>query len=83
MTRKELLSEVKLSTYVALDFETTGLDHKVDRNIEVAAIRFVDGEPKKRFSTLVNPKTHISSFITKITGISNDMVLYHMHDKNS
>ena len=75
MTRKELLSELKLSTYVALDFETTGLDHKVDRIIEVAAIRFVDGEPKKRFSTLVNPKTHISSFITKITGISNDMVL--------
>ena len=75
MTRKELLSELKLSTYVALDFETTGLDPKVDRIIEVAAIRFVDGEPKKRFSTLVNPKTHISSFITKITGISNDMVL--------
>ena len=75
MTRKELLSELKLSTYVALDFETTGLDPKVDKIIEVAAIRFVDGEPKKRFSTLVNPKAHISSFITKITGISNDMVV--------
>ena len=74
MTRKELLNELKLSTYVALDFETTGLDPKVDRIIEVAAIRFVDGEPTKRFSTLVNPKAHISSFITKITGISNDMV---------
>ena len=47
MTRKELLSELKLSTYVALDFETTGLDPKVDRIIEVAAIRFVNGEPKK------------------------------------
>ena len=59
MTRKELLSELKLSTYVALDFETTGLDHKVDRIIEVAAIRFVDGEPKKRFSTLVLSLIHI------------------------
>ena len=34
MTRKELLSELKLSTYVALDFETTGLDPKVDKIIE-------------------------------------------------
>ena len=37
MTRKELLSELKLSTYVALDFETTGLDPKVDKIIEAVS----------------------------------------------
>ena len=36
MTRKELLSELKLSTYVALDFETTGLDPKMDKIIAVS-----------------------------------------------
>ena len=71
---KEILSVLNLSTYVALDFETTGLDPKQDRIIEFAAIRFVNGKPKKRYSTLINPGVHISPFITGITGISNQMV---------
>ena len=50
MNRKEILSILNLSTYVALDFETTGLDPKQDRIIEFAAIRFVNGKPKKRYS---------------------------------
>ena len=74
MNRKELLSALNLSTYVSFDFETTGLDPKHDKIIEVAAIRFVNGKPKKRYSTLINPNVHISSFITDITGISNQMV---------
>ena len=45
-----------------------------DKIIEVAAILFKDGEPKKTFSTLVNPGKNIPSFITGITGISNSMV---------
>jgi len=74
MNKKEILSILNLSTYVALDFETTGLDPKQDRIIEFAAIRFVNGKPKKRYSTLINPGVHISPFITRITGISNQMV---------
>ena len=74
MKNIELLKKLNLSTYVALDFETTGLDSDFDRVIEVAAILFKDGKPKKRFSTLVNPEKNISSFITNITGISNLMV---------
>ena len=67
MNRKELLNALNLSTYIALDFETTGLDPKHDRIIEVAAIKYVNGEPIKRYSTLINPGVHISSFITDIT----------------
>ena len=74
MKKKRLLKELNLSSYVAIDFETTGLDPNHDRIIEVAAILFKDGEPKKTFSTLVNPGQNIPSFITSITGISNSMV---------
>ena len=74
MKKKEILSVLNLSTYVAFDFETTGLNPKQDRIIEFAAIRFVNGKPKKRYSTLINPGVHISPFITGITGISNQMV---------
>ena len=74
MNKKEILSVLNLSTYVAFDFETTGLNPKQDRIIEFAAIRFVDGKPKKRYSTLINPGVHVSPFITGITGISNQMV---------
>ena len=74
MNKKTLLKELNLSTYVALDFETTGLDPNYDKVIEVAAILFKNGEPKKTFSTLINPQQNISPFITNITGISNSMV---------
>ena len=60
MKQTELLKKLNLSTYVALDFETTGLDSDFDRVIEVAAIVFKDGKPKKTFSTLVNPEKNIS-----------------------
>ena len=74
MERKELLGSVNLSSYVAFDFETTGLSPATDRIIEIAAIRFVDGEISDRFVTLVNPDQNIPAMITKITGISNQMV---------
>ena len=48
MKQTELLKKLNLSAYVALDFETTGLDSDFDRIIEVAAILFKDGKPKKK-----------------------------------
>lgn len=74
MERKELLRKLDLSTYIAFDFETTGLSPENDRIIEIAAIKFEGGEAVDRFVTLVNPERQIDSFITDITGISNAMV---------
>ena len=74
MDRAELLDRLNLSTFVAIDLETTGLDPVNDRIIEIAAIRFVDGRPKDRYVTLVNPDKHIPALVTEITGITNDIV---------
>ena len=75
MERKELLQKLNLSTFVAFDFETTGLDSENDKVIEVAAIKFVDGEIENRYVELVNPGFKIPHVITEITGISNSMVI--------
>ncbi len=74
MDRKELLQRLDLSCFIAFDFETTGLDHQNDRIIEVAAIKFIDGEITERYVELVNPERDIPLVITEITGISDAMV---------
>nr|WP_297283012.1 exonuclease domain-containing protein [uncultured Agathobaculum sp.] len=61
-------------TYVAIDAETTGLDPQFDGIIELAAIRYVNGAATDQFQTLVNPEREISSFITELTGITNEML---------
>ncbi|OZB73457.1 MAG: hypothetical protein B7X37_08440, partial [Halothiobacillus sp. 14-55-98] len=60
---------------VALDFETTGLDPENSRIIEIGAIKFSDsGEEIDTFESFVDPCTNIPIEISKLTGISNDMV---------
>ncbi|MFQ6612288.1 MAG: helicase C-terminal domain-containing protein [Fidelibacterota bacterium] len=74
MNRSELLRHLNLNTFIAFDFETTGLDAREDRIIEIAAIRFEDGKPSERYVTLLNPGRPIPAMITDITGISDAMV---------
>jgi DNA polymerase-3 subunit epsilon len=61
-------------TYNILDFETTGLSADYDRVIEVGVIKVKDNVAVARFEALVNTGTRISSMITGLTGITNDMV---------
>ncbi len=62
------------SFYAIIDVETTGGDPKVDRITEIA-IYLHDGEQVvDSFVSLVNPEMPIPAFITRITGIDNDMV---------
>jgi DNA polymerase-3 subunit epsilon len=63
-----------LPCYVLLDLETTGGNPVFDRITEIAAVRIEDGVEVARWSSLVNPGTSISSFIERLTGISNQIV---------
>ncbi len=70
--KPQFIPDIYIPDYVALDVETTGLDFKNDRIIEVGAIRFINGKPDKEFSTLINAGVPIPEHITRLTHISND-----------
>ena len=60
--------------YAIIDVETTGGSPSSDRVIEIAVFVF-DGEKiTDSFSTLLNPKRLIDPYVTKLTGITNEMV---------
>ena len=60
---------------IFFDLETTGLNQYHDRITEIAMIRDTSTEEESEtFTSLVNPQKKISNFITRITGISNEMV---------
>ncbi|MBI4928533.1 MAG: 3'-5' exonuclease, partial [Anaerolineae bacterium] len=63
-----------MSSIVAIDIETTGLDPSSDAIIEIGAVRFNGSRVEAEWSTLINPGRPISPFITQLTGISNEMV---------
>ncbi len=63
---------IPIPDFVAIDVETTGLDFKNDRIIEIGAIKFKEGKAAEEFSTFINPQMSIPSVITELTGISDN-----------
>jgi len=60
--------------YAIIDIETTGLSPQRNKITEIA-VYIYDGEKiVDEFSSLINPECYISPNITKITGITNEMV---------
>lgn len=60
--------------FAVIDVETSGGNPRSDRITEIS-IHLFDGEKViDRYTTLINPETPIPYLITKITGITNDMV---------
>lgn len=55
--------------YVAFDIETTGLNPKYEKIIEIGAVRVRDGEVQDTFSTFVNPAKGLPARIVELTGI--------------
>ncbi len=60
--------------YTIIDIETTGGDPKKDRITEIAAYRYDEERVVDSFESLINPEIPIPPFITRITGIDNEMV---------
>ncbi len=78
-SRKTTSTKYKKSTkevadYVVLDFETTGLRAGADQIIQIGAIRYFNHWKDEEMDVLINPQRHISQTITRITGITNEMV---------
>jgi DNA polymerase III epsilon subunit-like protein len=67
----DILRKIKYDNFVVVDLETTGLDPTVDKIIEIGVVRYIDGQEKETFETLVNPEIPIPDFITKLTGITD------------
>ena len=60
---------MKLTHFVAIDLETTGLEFDKDEIIELALIRFVEGQPADSIDFLVRPHQEVRPFIFGLTGI--------------
>lgn len=60
--------------FTAFDTETTGLSSKYEKIIEIGAVKFDKNGIIDTYSVLINPEKVISSNITSITGITNQMV---------
>ena len=74
--------------FIVIDTETTGLDYELCDIIEVCALRYIGDQCVDMFSTLVKPRVQyvmdsetgewtprfVDSFITDLTGITNEML---------
>ena len=60
--------------FAIIDIETTGNRHNYGKITEIAIYQHNGQEITGSFSTLVNPEMDIPYFITRLTGINNNMV---------
>jgi len=76
-------------SFVSIDLETTGLDPKKDKIIEIGAVKVCNGVVIDSFSSYVNPGRKLMPKITEITGIVDEDlkdapliqdVIYKIHD---
>jgi DNA polymerase-3 subunit alpha (Gram-positive type) len=69
--RNTLINNV---TFVVFDTETTGLNPKKDRLVELGAVKFKNGKVIAEKSWLINPQRSIPFWATEVHGITMEMV---------
>lgn len=62
----------KCRSYVSLDLETTGLNPKQDKMIEIGAVKVLKGKIVDTFATFVNPGRALSDKVKELTGIREE-----------
>ncbi len=70
-------ADLKNNVFVCFDLETTGLNNnpamgRMDRIIELGAVKIVDGEIKEKFSSFVACPDKLSREIIDLTGIKDE-----------
>lgn len=71
---KETDEDLRDSTYVVFDLETTGFNAEFDSIIEIGAVKIKNGEIIDRFDELINPNVELRSEIIELTHITDDML---------
>lgn len=61
-----------IDTYVCIDLETTGLNPKLDKIIEIGAVKVIQGKKAGSYSSFVNPGRKLDERIVELTGIRDE-----------
>lgn len=61
-----------MNSYVSLDLETTGLSPKLDKIIEIGAVKVIGGEIVDNFSAFLNPGRKLEEKTIRLTGITEE-----------
>lgn len=68
------MSDSSCDSYIAVDLETTGLDPKRDKIIEIGAVKVTGGEIRAQYHTLITPRRMLGDTVVALTGIDDDML---------
>lgn len=63
-----------IDSYVALDLETTGLNPKTDKILEIGAVKVKAGRVVDRYQTFIDAGIRIPDYIKSLTGIQDHMI---------